>query len=203
MRIIRLKKFFSLLCILLVSLLCTACINNLAIQELNQIGKDYLEKGDYEAAIARFQSSVDLDENLFESRYNLGVAYINNKQYDKAINELKVANNLNPESADAVYSYAVALESEGLKIDDIENEIESDKEVEAGDTKPAEPSITDIEKSINLINSAIKLYERYLTMIDNNEDKEKINAHIQDLKNSIDRLEDNKPGVKLPADDGQ
>ena len=61
------KKFITLAFILITSLFCTACINNLAIQELNQIGKEYLDKGDYDNAVARFQSSVDLDENVFES----------------------------------------------------------------------------------------------------------------------------------------
>ena len=65
------KKFLVLVSILMASLFCTACINNLAIQELNQMGKNYLDKGDYNNAISRFQSSVDLDENVFESRYNL------------------------------------------------------------------------------------------------------------------------------------
>ena len=73
------------------SLFCTACINNLAIQELNQMGKNYLDKGDYNNAISRFQSSVDLDENVFESRYNLGVAYIAKEEFKKAIDELKTA----------------------------------------------------------------------------------------------------------------
>ena len=75
------KKFITLAFILITSLFCTACINNLAIQELNQIGKEYLDKGDYDNAVARFQSSVDLDENVFESRYNLGVAYIAKEEW--------------------------------------------------------------------------------------------------------------------------
>ena len=51
------KKFLVLVSILMASLFCTACINNLAIQELNQMGKNYLDKGDYNNAISRFQSS--------------------------------------------------------------------------------------------------------------------------------------------------
>ena len=103
------KKFAILVFILFASLMCTACINNLAIQELNQIGKEYLDKGDYENAIGRFQSSVDLDENVFESRYNLGVAYIAKEDYKNAVGQLEAAVKINPESADAYYSYAVAL----------------------------------------------------------------------------------------------
>ena len=59
------KKFLVLVSILMASLFCTACINNLAIQELNQMGKNYLDKADYNNEISSFQSSVDLDQNYF------------------------------------------------------------------------------------------------------------------------------------------
>jgi len=184
-------------------LLCTACINNLAIQELNQNGKQYLEKGDYDAAIARFQSSVDLDENLFESRYNLGVAYINKKDYEKAIQELKIANTLNPNSADCVYSYAVALESEGLKIEETEEPAENTGEAfnaaEDAEEQTADPA--DIIKSVNLIKSAIELYEKYITMIDSTEEKGNVKAHIAELNEAIIRIKGETPDVRIPTED--
>ena len=103
------KKFEILVFILFASLMCTACINNLAIQELNQMGKEYLDKGDYENAIGRFQSSVDLDENVFESRYNLGVAYIAKEDYKNAVGQLEAAVKIKPQMAGGYFFFLGSL----------------------------------------------------------------------------------------------
>ena len=47
------RKVFLILTLLMVSVLTTACINNFAVQELNNKAKIYLEKGDTEKAISR------------------------------------------------------------------------------------------------------------------------------------------------------
>lgn len=160
----RVKKFLLLVFILGVSLCCTACINNLAIQELNQIGKEYLDKGDYESAIGRFKSSIDLDENVFESRYNLGVAYIKKDDFTNAAAELKKAIELNPLSADAYYSYAVALE--GAARPDVD-ESESEDKIPAVD--------------VALIDEAVSMYQKYLELSAEAKDKEAVLNHIDEL----------------------
>ena len=58
---------------------------------------EYLEKGDNANAICRLESSVDLDANVLETRYNLGVAYINDEQYELAETHLLQAIKLNPQ----------------------------------------------------------------------------------------------------------
>ena len=45
------KKAFLLLTVLLISVLSTACINNFAVQELNNKAKEFMDKGDYSSAI--------------------------------------------------------------------------------------------------------------------------------------------------------
>ena len=55
------KKAFLLASILFISVISTACINNFAVQELNNKAKDFMDKGDYVSAIERLKSSVDLD----------------------------------------------------------------------------------------------------------------------------------------------
>ena len=52
------KKFAILVFILFASLMCTACINNLAIQELNQMGKEYLDN-DYTALSEKKTAAVE------------------------------------------------------------------------------------------------------------------------------------------------
>ena len=76
------KRVFLILTILFASVLSTACINNLAIQELNNKAKEYMNEGDVEKAICRYKSSLDLDAGILETNYNLGVAYITAKNYE-------------------------------------------------------------------------------------------------------------------------
>ena len=146
------------------------------------MGAEYLQKGDIDNAIARFKSSVDLDENIFESRYNLGVAYIQKENYKDAIPELEAAVKLKPSSKDALYSYAVALETEGLQFetnpyDDIEDEKSEDIKI----------SRDDVVEGLILVESAISVYENYLKSDDDANETDKIKFHIQELKNSVNK----------------
>ena len=79
------KKAFLLATILFISVISTACINNFAVQELNNKAQDFMEKGDYASAIERLKSSVDLDGSIFETQYNLAVAYTKAEDYANAI----------------------------------------------------------------------------------------------------------------------
>lgn len=176
------KKFAILVFILFASFMCTACINNLAIQELNQMGKEYLDKGDYENAIGRFQSSVDLDENVFESRYNLGVAYIAKEDYKNAVGQLEAAVKINPESADAYYSYAVALESYAFSYFEPKEPTE-----DFGDAIIVEdeidPSVAD--EYLKNADKSVKMYEKYLAVSPDAKDKETVLEHIKEVQNRI------------------
>ena len=46
---------------------------------------EYMQKGDFEAAVNRLQASIDLDSTMYETYYNLGIAATNAKKYDVAI----------------------------------------------------------------------------------------------------------------------
>ena len=174
------KKFLTLISILFASLLCTAFINNLAISELNQMGAEYLQKGDYDNAIARFKSSVDLDENIFESRYNLGVAYVSKEDYKNAIPELEYAVKLKPDSKEAAYSLAVALESEGFAFE--ENLFDETADNTEENAKKV-PSRIEVIEGLKYVVKAISVYEDYLKLTDDSNETVKIQEHIKNLKN--------------------
>src|SRR5574344_490634 len=105
------KKAFLLITVLCVAVFSTACINNVAVQELNTKAKVYLENGDYEKAISRLQSSIDLDNTFFETHYNLGIAYTQAEDYEKAILSFKKALDLKSDFNELNYSLAVAQEN--------------------------------------------------------------------------------------------
>ncbi len=192
------KKVVLLITILFVSVISTACINNLAVQELNNKAKEYMANGETEKAIARLRSSIDLDTSIFETHYNLGVALIEVKDYKEAITSLENAIKLKPEFADSYYSLAMA--NEGLADEIIngsgknseETDIESDsdtqqesEQVSSAVQKTPELTETDKVKIVELLNAAIDNYNKYLIKKPDAEDKDKITEQINYLNKKI------------------
>jgi len=197
------KKAFLLVCILTISVITTACINNFAVQELNTKAMKFMEQGDYPAAIERLKSSVDLDDSIFESHYNLAVAYTKTEDYANAMKSYQKAISLKPEFADSYYSLAVAEENlatdlkAGVLVLDDSGEL---KKVEYKDTDeeddiqtPSNVVLSDAEKVYikNLLKDAVKNYNLYLSKTQNAEDTDEVKKHIASLEEKIDPVEDN------------
>ena len=183
------KKALLLVSILFLSVVSTACINNFAVQELNSKAKVYMEEGDYQAAIARLKSSLDLDDTLFETHYNLAVAYTQAEEYNNAIEAYKKAIELNSSIADAYYSLAVAQSNLALdlgngtaRIDDegnIYTPSEDELAKETSEYKPSEATINTI-KELNA--EAIENFELYLEKAPNSQDAADVEAKVKELQ---------------------
>ena len=187
------KKAIFIVTILFVAVISTACINNMAVQELNSSAKSFMDKGDYNSAIERLESSLELDSGVYETHYNLGVAYINAKQYQKAIDELLCAIKLNSKYADTYYSLAIAQESLADSLFDTEKETS----VSYSDTEETLSSNTDkytnipepIKKQmIECYVSSIENYEKYIKLLGSEQKTEDISVHIQDLEKVLTKL---------------
>ncbi len=190
------KRAILIVTVLFIAVISTACINNFAVQELNNKAKVYLENGDYDAAINRLQSSIDLDSTIFETHYNLGVAYIKNKQYKKAIESLSKALDLNSEYADSYYSLAVAQESYAQELLDANSEtstVTSEDNDDVEDVKVDE----DIKKmsaeqrkltAIELYTNAVASYKKYLLKSNDAKDSEDINNQIKSIEEELSKL---------------
>ena len=50
------KKALLIASVLFIAVITTACINNIAVQELNNKAAEFMQKGDYEAAVNRLQA---------------------------------------------------------------------------------------------------------------------------------------------------
>ena len=182
------RKLTLFLAILFVSVLCSACINNIAIQELNNKAQEFMQKGDFQSAISRLESSVDLDGTVFETRYNLGVAYISAQEFKKAQEQLKEAIKIKPDFADSYYSLAVAQESDALKILEVEEndgtnvevEVVSDDDNEFSDLK----NITGEEASqlVNMLSDVVSSYKKYLQLKPDTNDRADVEAQISYLE---------------------
>ena len=85
------RKLLKFLLILFLGVISSACINNYAVYELNELAHEHLRNGDVDGAIARLVSSVDLDPNHYETRYTLAMAYMQKDICDEALLHATVA----------------------------------------------------------------------------------------------------------------
>ena len=186
------KKAFLLASILFVSVISTACINNFAVQELNNKAKEFMDKGDYVSAIERLKSSVDLDGSVFETQYNLAVAYTKAEDYLNAIDTYNIAIKLNPDFADSYYSRAVCEEnlvkdiiSGYLKVNDegvIEKVEQVNDDADLSEQSKNSLSDSDIKMLTNLLNDAISDYGIYLDKVGTIDDKTYVENKIKELQ---------------------
>lgn len=183
------KKAFLLASILFISVISTACINNFAVQELNNKAKDFMDKGDYVSAIERLKSSVDLDGSVFETQYNLAVAYTKAEDYSNAIKTYAAAIKLNPDFADAYYSLAVCEEnlakdiiSGAVKVNDdgtIEKVEEIDNEAEEVKVVLSDRAKESLGK---LLNDAISDYGLYQDKSNEPDDRAFVDRKVKELQ---------------------
>ncbi len=187
------KKVILLITILFVSVISTACINNLAVQELNNKAKEYMANGETEKAICRLRSSIDLDASIFETHYNLGVALIEAKEYKEAQTALLEAIKLKPDFADSYYSLAVSYEGEADQIinntskEQEQEDITQDTQNSEDASEPEKKNLTETDKTkiVELYNHAIENYNKYLVKQPEAQDKEKIEEQINYLNKQI------------------
>lgn len=186
------KKAFLLVVILFVSVISTACINNFAVQELNNKAKDYLKQGDYDNAISRLKSSLDLDNTIFETHYNLGIAYVQSEKYPEAVESFKNAIRLKPDFADSYYSLAVSEENYskaiiGGTLKDASGKNTQPKPTAQGTyiNRPATLSPADRDLVLQLLNDAVANYGIYLNKGKEITDKQEVQQKIQELNNLV------------------
>ena len=183
------RKLTLFLAILFVSVLCSACIINIAIQELNNKAQEFMQKGDFQSAISRLESSVDLDGTVFETRYNLGVAYISAQEFKKAQEQLNEAIKIKPDFADSYYSLAVAQESDALKILEDDQDDETSVEVEVVEDDDEFSNLKNISEQdakylVEMLGNAINSYKKYLELKPDTNDKGEVETQISYLQDT-------------------
>ena len=166
------KKALMIASVLLVAVISTACINNIAVQALTNKAAEYMQKGDYESAMNRLQASLDLDSTMYETYYNLGIASINAKKYEKAIEAFEGGIKIKPDFADFYYSLGVA---QADLADELVEETEDKKEITEEDKL----------KAVELKKSAVENLTKYLELNPTTEDKKTIEELIEESNSFI------------------
>lgn len=195
------KKILFIVTILVLSVFTTACINNLAVQELNNKALEYMKKGDYENAISRLKSSADLDGTIFETQYNLALAYTENEDYPEAIETFEKAVKLRPDAPDAYYSMAVMYENYAKDLyagntkqqkDEQENADDEEEDVKPAPTnpdgsyKPTAEELTNVKEYYNL---SIDNYNKYLELATTASDSAEVQSKIEEIQDKLQTLD--------------
>lgn len=204
-RFIKMKKLLFLITILSIAVFSTACINNYAVQQLNNKAMEYMKQGDYKNAISRFKASLDLDSSFYETYYNLAVAYTEDEDYEEAIKSFDEALKLKSDAPDLYYSRAVMYENYAKDLysgetkeqkekketdeDNDENAVSKSSNIDNDDFKPSEE---EINKTKEYYNNAIADYEKYLEISSSSSDANDVQSKIEDIQTRIKQIEEGK-----------
>ena len=138
-----------------------------------------MQKGDYESAINRLESSLDLDSTMYQTYYNLGIASINAKKYEKAIDAFERGIKVKSDFADFYYSLGVAqIEFADEIKENAENSEEDDTNAKEDDNVKIIVK-EDLSKTIELKQNAILNLNKYLEMVPDTKDRESIEEMIK------------------------
>lgn len=166
------KKALLIASVLFIAVISTACISNIAVQELNNKAAEYMQKGDYESAVTRLQSSIDLDSSVYETYYNLGIAATKAKKFDIAIEALENGIKLKSDYPDFYYSLGAAQYEYAQSLDESIDEEEKAEQEKDSDT---------LKKIEELKKSSLENLQKYLEMSPQAEDKKDVEELIKDL----------------------
>ena len=181
------KKALLIASILFVAVISTACINNIAVQELNNKASEYMQKGDYESAMNRLQASLDLDNTMYQTYYNLGVAAIGANKYDVAIEALEDGIKIKPDFYDFYYSLGVAqigMADDVYEKAEVEETATLDTEKDSAEIKRDVAEVDKVDV-IELKKSAIENLTKYLTNVPDTKDRESIEEMIKQSQDFI------------------
>lgn len=175
------KKALLIVSVLFIAVISTACINNIAVQELNNKAAEYMQKGDYEEAINRLQASLDLDATMYETYYNLGIAAINAHKYEKAIKAFEDGIKIKPDFADFYYSLGLAQASYADEL----CEPKPDEEKPVNNQEPQQNSVDVKSTVISLKQAASENLKKYLELSPDTNDKQTVEALITECEDFV------------------
>ena len=175
-------KLIKFLFVLFLGVISCACVNMVAVHELNTKASDFLRDGDVNAAISRLEASIDLDWKIYESRYNLASAYLLVGKAEKALEQIEVAITLNKTEPIVFYTHAVAA----LRVAD-ELYVKKDESGKKVYTKfsSKEAELKAAKRYVELLDACNRSFEKYMDLAPNAEDTQKIFELINENKEKI------------------
>ena len=185
-------KLLQFLFILALGGLCCACVNTFAVHELNEKAYQLIEEGDYQAAIARYEASIDLDGEIYESRYNLASALHIAGRCPEAIPHAQKATILKPNEPISHYTLgtvATCSADNGVLTEKVDGEVVPIK------FDSEEKKNNAVKKYVEYLNLANAAFEKYLELVPNSEDADQVFDLININKDKIKKATE-KPEKK-------
>jgi len=148
-----------------------------------ELGKIYLKRGLLSDSIACLKLAVGYDANDFETRLNLGVAFLNNRDLDGSEKQLVEAAFLKPHAVTPHY-YLGILFIERKNYDIAQKAFEKAKELKRDKDYPLlHRYLGGIYEAKHLGKQAVEELETYLRLKPDAKDADRIRKIIADLKN--------------------
>ena len=187
----KMRKLLQFLFILAVGVFCCACVNTFAVHELNEKAYKYIEEGDNEAAIARLEASVDLDGDLYETRYNLANIYLSTNKCDRAVVHAEHAAKL--KKNEPIIHYVLGLAAT-CAADDIYEQNKPKQENNSGyyggyyGQKQAQSTMNEraLSAYLDYLNKANTALNAYLQIVPQAEDAQRVADIVKDNENKIE-----------------
>ena len=151
-----------------------------------------MQAGEIDNAITRLESSVDLDDNVYESRYNLAVAYMQKKECKKALENIVVAEKLIKDEPAVYYTYGVASHCVAKETiepkDKFGNKINIDH---YGNNELYDLN----QRYIFHLNNALKYLDLYTKIATNADDTKEVISLVHNIREELVKAESKFPKV--------
>ena len=154
------------------------CVINAAVYKLNNIANKLMFEGDYQGAIMRLVSILDLDKNNYSARYNLAVSYQTVGECNKALSEIEQAQQL-AQDEPAVY-YALGTINRCLA-DNVYNNVDKSRYLNINNQK------ADAKKYVDYLKDSNSAYDKFLEIMPNSHEANSIISTISANKEKIDK----------------
>jgi tetratricopeptide (TPR) repeat protein len=176
------KTAIFIVSILILPLFTASCnvnfsVSNPDIEKLTASAQKLLEAGDYKAAAARLESINDLNPNLPENHYNLGIAYYRMGEKEKTIESMKKALELKSDLPDAYYTLAVTYE-----------DIAIEKEAVLEEEKDAQKKADITKEIIESYQKAQDNYASYVKTVKDPQEREKVLKRMNSLSEEEQKI---------------
>jgi len=178
------RKVILLFLILGIGVISSACIHTVAVHQLNKVAMEYSNAGQFDKAASRLESSLDLDDKIYETRYNLAITYIDMDECNKAVEQINIAQNLIKDKDEPAIFYIQGLANACLA-KSIYNKKNEDGEIEKIVYKDEAEANSKAKEYVDYLSKSVEALEKYIKIVSitdkNKEITDKINGYRAEI----------------------
>ena len=170
------KKILTALFFLGIAVIYHFCVINAAVYKLNNIANKLMFENDYQGAVMRLVSILDLDKNNYSARYNLAVSYQTLGDCEKALGEIEYAQELGKKEP-AVYSALGSINQ------CIANQVYNKADKSSYSSFEAQKELA--KRYVSYLRASNSAYDKFLELVPNSHNANSIIATISSNSEKI------------------